>query len=134
MPELIYVREIHDHSFLVFTTSGEGFRLRDFSAEKGPAVVIAKQAEGRMASDIREMAIQCGKPMIPVAERSMGDYPYWHEQTANYNARYLMPHEAMPLVSVTLPSGVRTHVEAVVVKVIAAVLTAAILLWLGLSK
>jgi hypothetical protein len=58
MPQMAYIREIHPHSFLVLTTNGESFCLRDFSAKAGPVLEVARQSPGRGTSQIREWARQ----------------------------------------------------------------------------
>jgi hypothetical protein len=126
---MVYIREMQERSFLVFTTSGEGFRLRDFAAENGPAIVVAKQSAGQTASDIRALAIQGGKPLVDVPERSIEDYAYWHDQTLTLNGRYLPPP-----VPAAPKSWLPENVEKVVVAVVIAVATAAVLAWLGLGK
>src|SRR5437763_1958760 len=46
LPQMIYLRDIRAHSFLVLTTSGESFCLRDFSAKAGPVLEVARQSPG----------------------------------------------------------------------------------------
>jgi hypothetical protein len=131
MPQMVYIREIHPHSFLVLTTSGESFCLRDFSAKSGPVLELARQSPDRGASQIRELARRGGNHLIDVPERKIDDYDYWHEQTAAMNARFLglLPTPAVPWLQ-----WLRDHVAQVVIAVAVAVLSAVVLAWLGLGK
>lgn len=128
MPQMVYIREIHPHSFLVLTTNGENFCLRDFSANAGPVIEVARHSQGRSTSEIRELGSRNGNHFIEVPERRIDDYGYWHEQTAAMNSRFLTPSPPPQR------PWLQEHIEKVVGAVVIAVLTAAVLAWLGLSK
>jgi hypothetical protein len=135
MPQMVYIREIHPYSFLVLTTNGESFCLRDFSAKAGPVVEVARQSPGRGTSEIHDRARQSGNHFIDVPERKIDDYSYWHEQTVSMNARFLTPPAPPPPVSPRW-QWLRENTEKVVVAVVITVitvLTAAVLAWLGLT-
>lgn len=91
MPEMVYLRDYNPGSFLVLTTRGRSFRLRDYSAESGPVVELERQSPGLGAEEIRALARDNGKSIIRVKQHNIKDYDYWHEQTAAINARYLSP-------------------------------------------
>jgi hypothetical protein len=127
MPELVYIREIHEPSFLLFTTANEGFRLRDFSSPgDGPFTEIAQQAAGRTASDIRALTRNAGNYRTNIAEKPLSDYAYWHKKTLELNKKYLA-REGKSWV----PPGLW---EKLIYPVLAAVIIAVVLGWLKLSK
>lgn len=128
MPQLVYIEEKLPHSFMVMTTNGEGFVLRDFSAKRGPAIEIATQHPGVGTAEILAMARQPGNYYIPVPERAITDYAYWHKQTLVKNKQYLPP-SAEPW-----SLWLRENLAKILVPVAIAVLTAIVLAWLGLKK
>jgi hypothetical protein len=57
---------------LMFSTNGESFRLRDFSAKgQGPVRELMQQGPQRTASTIRDLASCAGNYSIDVAERPL---------------------------------------------------------------
>jgi hypothetical protein len=87
--------------------------------------VIAGPAEGRPADDIRALARQLGNYRIPIAERPLSDYAYWHRQTLDLNNEYInAPRNWLPI-------GIA---DKLVYPVLVAIITAAVLAWHKLSK
>jgi hypothetical protein len=131
MPQMVYLRQINPHSFMVFSTKKEGFCLRDFSAAgNGPPQKIMKQSGERKTSAIRTLASQEGNYSIEVVERPLSDYRYWHEQTMKLNQHYLKSRpNGAPLVQ---PKP-QTWTRQIIVGVIVAVIAGVILAWLGMK-
>ncbi len=138
MALMVYIKEVHPRSFLLFTTSGEGFCLRDFSKPGlGPAVELARQSNGRTASTIRKLASKPGNHLIEVTGKGKGveEYAFWHEETLKLNALYAgaaPPAPATPFEAAK--SWLIENILKVVVAVITAVAVAAVLAWLGLKQ
>jgi hypothetical protein len=80
------------------------------------------------------MARRNGSHFIKVPERRIDDYDHWHEQTAIMNARFLSPPATPTIVLPAQMPWLREHIAKVVGSIVIAVLTAAVMTWLGLSK
>lgn len=135
MALLVYIKDIHPHSFLHLSTSGESFCLRDFS-QPGPAVKLERQSDGRTAASIRALASQPGNHAIevPGGGHSVEEHAFWHAETLRLNARYVDPAPTPPAPVPHARSWLVENVAKVVVGVITAVAIAAVLAWLGLKQ
>ena len=130
MSQLVYLRDRHPHSVLVFSKVGDGYRLRDFSGDKEPAVEIERQSTGRTGTDVENEVQTAPNKFIRVPDRSIEDYRYWHDLTLEWN-RKLVPKELLPLAPPE--SSLKKHTREIIVGVIISILTALILAWLGLK-
>ena len=134
MSQMVYIRELHPHSFLHFSPVGEGFRLRDFSRSgKVKGRVLFRQSNDRTASTIREMASRDGNFHIEVngEGNSIKNYAFWHQLTLRLNREHQIPPPERPTGIISWIGG---HITTIVVGVITAVLIAVISAWLGLKQ
>jgi hypothetical protein len=132
MAIMVYIREINPRSFLHFSTNGEGFCLRDFSASgSGPAIVLVRQSQGRTATSIREMSSKPGNHLVEVEGKGCGinDYAFWHKKTFELNAQYAETSTT----SLQSKSWLVENAMKVGVGVVTAVVVAVMLAWLGLK-
>jgi len=138
MAMMVYIKQIHPHSFLHFSTSGESFCLRDFSQPGvGPAVEVARQSSRRTAATIRDQACESGNHLIEVSGQGNGveEYAFWHEETRKLNARYVESGVQPPIPpDRTAKSWIIENILKIVVAVVTAVAVAALLAWLGLKS
>lgn len=125
MPQLVYLPNRHPNSFLVFSKSGDGYRLRDFSPKKGPPTEVETQSGSRKSSDV-EAEAQEGGFFIHVPERPLSDYDYWREQTLRENHRIQK--------KVNSPAEPKSHFREIVIGVIVVVVSALILSWFGIKN
>ena len=100
MARMVYIRQIDEHTFLHFTTSGSSFRLRDYSRSPlSPPREVKRQKRDKpslSADDIRAMAELPGNYNLepPESGRDRKDLEFWHKTTIQYNQKYLMHYES----------------------------------------
>ena len=90
MPHMIYLKDIHPESMVLFTATDESFRLRDYSvAGASKPLIVLQQGPSWTASKIKEEAQKPGNRCFPVEEHDVNDYFYWHQKTHEFNGQFL---------------------------------------------
>lgn len=92
MAQIVYIKRIKPNTFLHFSTSGEAFRLRDYSGSpSSPPDVVMRQDLGRgiTASAIRSETEQPGNYLLRAPSEKWENSQFWHKHILEQNAKYL---------------------------------------------
>jgi hypothetical protein len=92
MAQMVFIREISPTTFLHFSTRGDAFCLRDYSASAtAPPVEVMRQdvVAGITAGSIEAKARQSGNRMLPAPAEPWENAEFWHNHVLGLNRQYL---------------------------------------------